>query len=145
MIFLAKATLGVTGCLALTTAYVFHEGTIRIDVDENYDGGSHVHFWVPATAVSTGLRFTPSHYLQQAASQTRPYLPVMREVAKELQKYPNAEFVDVKDSTDHVRIAVHNGKLAIDAVSEKEVVHVAVPVEVIDDVADRFESMAPGV
>jgi hypothetical protein len=145
MIFLAKAALGLTGCLALTTAYVFHEGTIRVDVDENYSGGSHVHVWVPATAVSAGLRLTPSHYLEQAASQTRPYLPVIREVAKELQKYPNAELVDVRDSTDHVHIAVRGGKLCIDAVSDKEVVHVAVPADVISDVADRLESVAPGV
>ncbi len=145
MIFLAKAALGVTGCLALSTAYVFHEGTIRVDVDENRAGGSHVHFWVPATAVSAGLRLTPSRYLEQAASQTRSYLPVLREIGKELQKYPNAEFVDVRNSTDPVRIAVQGGRLSIDAVSDKDVVHVAVPVEVIGDVADRLEAVAPGV
>jgi hypothetical protein len=145
MIILAKAALGVAGCLALTTAYVFHEGTIRVDVDENHADGAHVHFWVPATVVSAGLHLAPAHCLEQAASQSRRYLPVIREVAKELQKYPNAELVDVRDSTDHVHIAVRGGKLFIDAVSDDNVVHVAVPAEVISDVADRLEAVAPGV
>jgi len=145
MVFLAKAGIGVLGGLLLTTAYVFHEGTIRVDIDENSAGGSHVHFWVPATAVSAGLRLTPSHYLRDAAAQTRPYLPLLREIAKELQKYPNAEFVEVRDASDHVHIAVHGGKLCIDAVSDGNVVHVAVPTEVLGDVADRLEDVAPGV
>jgi hypothetical protein len=53
--------------------------------------------------------------------------------------------VDVRDSTDDVHIGVRGGRLCIDAVSDKEVVHVAVPAEVIGDVADRLESVAPGV
>jgi hypothetical protein len=145
MLFLAKAALGVGATLALTTAYVFHEGTIRVDVDENRSGGSHVHFWVPATVVSGGLRVCPSHHLQQAAEQVRPYLPVMREVSKELQKYPNAELVDVQNGSEHIRISVRSGKLYIDAVTDSENVHVAVPAVTIADVADRLEDVSPGI
>ena len=146
MLLIAKAALGVGATLALTTAYVFHEGVIRVDVDENRDGGSHVHFWVPATAVSGGLRVVPRHYIQHAAEHSRPYLPVLREVAKELQKNRNAELVDVRGTNrEHVRISICDGKLYIDAVEKDQNIHVSVPTETIADVADRLEDAAPGI
>jgi len=146
MVFLAKAALGVSATIALTTAYVFHEGVIRVDVDENRNGGSHVHFWVPATAVSGGLRAVPRHYIRHAAEQARPYLPVLREVAKALEKYPNAELVDVRSANrEHVHISVHDGRLYIDAVDRENDVHIVLPTETIADVADRLEDAAPGI
>lgn len=145
MLLLAKAALGVGAVLAISSAYVFHEGVIRVDVDENHAGGSHVHFWVPATTVSVGLRLAPRRELEHAAAQVRPYLPVLREVAKELQKYPNAELVDVRDAEQHVHISVHAGKIFVDAVSHSENIHVSVPAATLADVADRLEAVAPGV
>jgi hypothetical protein len=146
MLLIAKAALGVGATLALTTAYVFHEGVIRVDVDENRDGGSHVHFWVPATAVSGGLRVVPRHYLQHAAQRSRPYLPLLREVARELQKYRNAELVDVRGADhEHLRISVDDGELYIDAVDKNQNIHVSVPTKAIAGVADRLEDAAPGI
>ena len=145
MIFLAKAALGFGATMAVAGAYVFHEGVIRVDVDENHAGGSHVHFWVPATTVSAGLRLAPRHCLEDAATKARPFPPVMREIAKELEKYPNAQFVEVQDLSDHVRVAMVKGKLEVDAVGNDQVVHVNVPAETIRDVADRLEGAAPGI
>jgi hypothetical protein len=145
MLFLAKAALGLGAMLAVTGAYIFHEGVIRVDVDENRGGGSHVHFWVPATVVPMGLHVVSHQKLEQVASQARPFLPALREVSKELKKYPNAELVDVRDNTDHVRITVRDGRLYIDEVSAMDKIHVSFPVETISEVADRLESVAPGV
>lgn len=145
MLLLAKAALGIGGTLALASLYVFHEGVIRVDVDEQRAGGSHVHVFVPATVVPIALRVAPRHHLETAAAQVSPYLPVLREVAKELQKYPNAELVDVRDEHQHVHVSVHDSKIYVDAVDENENIHVSVPVETISDVADRLESLAPGV
>jgi hypothetical protein len=145
MLLLAKAALGFGATLAVAGAYVFHEGVIRVDVDENRNGGSHVHVWVPATVVPVGLHVVPRHNLQQAAAQARPYLPLLREVSKELKKYPNAELVDVSDDSEHVNISVRNGKIYIDAITDTDKIHVSLPVETISDVADRLESVAPTV
>lgn len=145
MLFLAKAALGIGGTLALAGVYVFHEGVIRVDVDEQHAGGSHVHVFVPATVVPIALRVAPRHHLEDAAAKASPYLPVLREVAKELKKYPNAELVDVRDGHQHVHVSVHDSKIYVDAVDESENIHVSVPVETISDVADRLESLAPGV
>jgi len=145
MLALAKVALGLGVTLAMTTAYVFHEGVIRVDVDESRPGGSHVHCWAPGTAVSAGMRLAnlmPQHPLGQAAEETKPYLPVFRALAKELQKYPNAEFIDVTNEEQHVHIATRNGKLRIDVLGDGETVHLQVPVETLMDVADRLEDAA---
>lgn len=145
MILLAKAALGFGATMAVAGAYVFHQGVIRVDVNENRAGGSHVHFWVPQTTVSAGLCLVPRHRLEEAAAKARPFLPLLREISKELEKYPNAEFVDVMNASDHVRVAMVNGKLQIDAVGDDQVVHVRVPAATIRDVADRLEDAAPGI
>jgi len=146
MLMLAKVAMGLGATAAMAGAYVFHEGVIRVDVDEHRDGGSHVHFWVPATVVSTGMHFVPADKMKDAAAQARPYLPVMREVAKELEKYPDAELVEVESGEDHVRVAMVSGKLRIDAVShDGDIVHISVPAGVLRDVADELEAKAPGV
>ena len=146
MLILGKVALGLGVTVAAAGAYLFQEGVIRVDVDEHRDGGSHVHFWVPATVVSTGLHFVPQEKLQSTARDVRPYLPVLREISKELEKYPNAELVDVANGGDHLRIAMTHGKVQIDAVShEGDVVHVSVPTRVLRDVADQLEDHAPGI
>ncbi len=146
MLIVAKAALGLGATMAMAGAYVFHEGVIRVDVDEQRAGGSHVHFWVPATVVATGMHFMPKEQLNRATEEARPFLPVLREVAKELEKYPNVELVDVTDARDHVRVAMLDGKLRIDAVSENgDEVHLSVPGRVLRDVVDELEDGAPGV
>lgn len=146
MLILAKAALGMGATLAMAGVYVFHEGVIRLDVDERREGGSHVHFWVPATVVSAGMYFMPKDQLRHTSEETRPLLPALREISKELERYPNVELVDVSDGGDHVRVAMENGKLRIDAVSgEGDVVHLSLPARVLRDVADELEEKAPGV
>jgi hypothetical protein len=146
MILLAKVGIGLGATLALAAGWVFHEGVIRIDVDEAKPDGAHVHFWVPAMTVSAGMHLAPRHSLQQAAAQSRPFLPVLREVAKELKKYPNAELLDVRDKSNHVSMFVRNGRLYLDAVTEDgENVHISFPVETLRDVADGLEEASPGI
>jgi hypothetical protein len=145
MLFLAKAALGICGTMTLAGVYIFHEGVIRVDVDENRGQGNHVHVWVPATVVPWGLRLVPRRQLERAALQSRPMLPALRQLAKELKRYPNAELVDVREDSEHVHIAVRDGRLFIDAVSDMDNIHVSFPVENISDVADRLESVAPGI
>lgn len=133
---LAKLALGAVGTLAVATVYTFREGTIRVDVDEHRPGGSHVHFWMPAAAVSAALHFVPDDKLQEAADRSREMLPVIQVVAEQLQDYPNAEFVQVDGEDEHVKISVHYGKVYIDVQDHGDDVHVAVPVSTIRDVVE---------
>jgi hypothetical protein len=142
---LANLALGVGATIVLAGAYTFHDGVMRVDEDNS--NGRHVRVWAPAAIVPMAMHFVPRHNMEHAAEQVRPWLPTLRALTKELEKYPNAEFVDVRDNDgdQHVRISTHNGKLLIDVDQPDEHVHVACPLGVMRDVANELEANAPGV
>lgn len=141
---LAKVALGVGGSLVAMGAYTFHEGVIRVDVDEFRAGGSHVHFWVPAAMVPMTMHFVPKHHFRDAACHAREFLPVAHALFKELKNFPDADFVEVKDDEQHVQIRTHGGKLQIDVDDPGEKVHVLVPLSTVEDVVGQIEDSAPG-
>jgi hypothetical protein len=142
---LANLALGVGATIVLAGVYTLHDGVMRVDEDDS--NGRHVHVWVPAAVVPMAMHVVPRRNMEQAAQQIRPWLPTLRALTKELEKYPNAEFVDVRDNDgdQHVRISTHNGKLLIDVDQPDEHVHVACPLAVMRDVANELEANAPGV
>jgi hypothetical protein len=144
MMLLAKAALGLGGTLFLAGAYTMREGLIRIDVDEFRSGGSHVHMWVPAAAVPMAMHFVPSKHMRHASQQAREALPILHAFVKELRKYPDADFVEIDDNNQHVRMRTHGGKLQIDVDAPDEKVHVLCPLSTIEDVASQLEEHAPG-
>lgn len=144
MVLLAKAALGLGGTLVLAGAYTMREGVIRIDVDEYRSGGSHVHMWVPAAAVPMAMHFVPEKCLRNVAHDARETLPILHAFVKELKKYPDAEFVQVDDSNQHVRMRTRGGKLQIDVDAPNEKVHVLCPLSTIEDVTSQFEERGPG-
>jgi len=144
MMLLAKAALGLGGALVMAGTYTFHEGLIRVDVDEYRAGGSHVHIWVPAAVVPMTMHFVPRHHLRDAAEHAREFLPVAHALFKELKEFPDAEFVEVKDDDQHVRIRTHDGKLQIDVEAPDQNVHVLVPLSTVDDVVGQLEASSPG-
>ncbi len=143
MMLLAKAALGLGGTLVLAGAYTFHEGVIRIDVDEYRSGGSHVHMWVPAAAVPMAMHFVPGEHLRRVSEQAREALPVLHAIVKELKKYPDADFVEVDGHDQHVRMRTHGGNLQIDVDASDKKVHVLCPLSTIEDVAGQLEEHAP--
>jgi hypothetical protein len=144
MLLLAKIALGLASTVAFAAIYTFREGVIRVDVDEYRSGGSHVHLWVPAAVVPVALRFAPKDHLQDAAENIKPWIPTIRQLAKELEKYPEANLVEVVDGTDHVQIRTHAGKLQIDVLEPGESVHVAVPISTLEDISVQLTENIPG-
>jgi hypothetical protein len=143
MILLAKAALGLTSTLAVAGAYTFHEGVIRIDVDEYRDGGSHVHLWVPAAVVPMTMHLVPREHLRQAAEHAREFMPIARAIVKELKKYPDVDLVEVRDGEQHVQIRTHKGKLQIDVEEPDQTVHLLCPLSTLEDMANQFEAVVP--
>ncbi len=144
MMLLAKAARGLGGALVMASAYTFHEGVIRVDVDEYREGGSHVHLWVPAAVVPMTMHFVPRHHLRDAAQHAQEFLPAAHALFKELKKFPDAEFVEVKDDGQHVQIRTRGGKLQIDVEAPDQHVHLLVPLSAVDDVVGQLEASAPG-
>ena len=115
MVLLAKIALGFGATVVLAGAYTFREGLIRVDVDETRGRGQHVHVLVPAAIVPMAMHFVPREQMLRAGEQSGKFMPLVHAVAKELQRYPEAELVEVHDGLQYVRIRTHNGNLLIDA------------------------------
>jgi hypothetical protein len=143
---LANLALGLVGPTILAGAYTFHDGVIRVEEISRTDG-RHVHVWAPAAIVPMAMHFVPRQKMQHAIEQAQPYLPTIRALTKELEKYQDAEFVNVVDDggAERVRIRTHNGKLLIDVDQPDEQVHVACPLAMMRDVANELEGDVPTV
>jgi hypothetical protein len=140
---LAKLALGFCGTVAVAGVYTFHEGVMRVDEDR-YDG-RHIHIWVPAAIVPMALHFVPSRHFERPLEQAGPWLPTLRELTKQLKKYPEADFVEVQDGRQNVHIRTHQGQLLIDVTEPDETVHVACPLAMMEDIARELEAKAPAV
>lgn len=139
----AKLVLGAFSSVAIAGVYTFHQGVIQVDVDEFEHGGSHVHVWVPAAIVPTAVRFVPKDQMCHAGEQLKPMLPAIKKLAKELEKYPNVDFVDVLAGTDHVQIRTRGGKLQIDVHESGQAVHIACPLSTLEDLFSELETSIP--
>jgi hypothetical protein len=145
---IAKLALGLASTMVFATVYTFREGVIRVDVDEHRDDGSHVHFWVPAAAVSMAMHFVPKEHLREASRHAAEFMPLAQIVTSELRRYPDTTFVDVENGDEHVRVATVGTKLQIDVANPEENVHVAVPLSTLNDVAHQLAYEAvdgPGI
>ena len=145
MVLLAKIGLGFAATMAAAGVYTFHQGLIRVDVDEYRDGGAHVHTWVPAALVPAALHFVPKHNLQRATYRANAWMPMMRTLLKELEKYPNADLIDVQDGDTHAQIRTLNGKLQIDVSEPRENVHVLCPLVTLRGVATQLQESSPTI
>jgi len=144
MVLLGKIALGFGACVLTAGAYTFRQGVVRVDVDENRGNGSHVHVWAPAAIVPMAMHFVPKREMLRAADHSAEFMPVVHAIAKELQKYPEAEFVEVYDGSEHVQVRTHGGSLLVDVDGPDEHVHVKCPLATIDDVAEQLAAYAPG-
>lgn len=142
---LAKIALGLCGTVVFAGAYAFHEGVMRVDVNEDRRDGAHVHVWIPAAVVPMAMHVIPSRKFGSATADIGPWLPTLRALTKELKRYPEAELIEVESAKEHVRIHTDNGKLLIDVTEPGEDVHVACPLAMIEDIASELEAKSPGV
>jgi hypothetical protein len=143
MLLAAKIALGCGAGLVLMTAYTFRQGVIRIDADENRPNGSHVHLWFPAAGVTMAMHMVPSRHFSNIGEEAQRFMPVLHAIAKELDKYPEAELMEIQDGPQHARVRTHNGSLLVDVDEPDEHVHVACPLATIDDVAKQLAAYAP--
>ena len=141
MVLLAKIGLGFTGAVVLAAGYTLHEGMVRVSVDEHRPNGDHIHLMVPAALIPPALLLAPRHSLEDAAREAGPWMPTVREIARELRRYPDAALVEVRDENEHVVIRTKNGSLLIDVDSPDETVHVTCPLSTLEEISDQIEAL----
>jgi hypothetical protein len=80
--------------------------------------------------------------LQKASPTARLLRP--RALIKELKKFPGVDLVEVRDSRSQVQVRTRNGKLLIDVDDPTEKVHIACPLETMEDAASELVTRSPG-
>ena len=140
---LAKLAIGTATTLMVAGVYTFREGTIRVDVDEHREGGAHVHVWAPAAVVPMALHFVPDSKLREVYDHSSEWAPLARIAARELRKYPNTTFVEVKDDEEHVKVSTVGTKIQVDVTGPQENVHVTVPLAMVEDVIAQIAARQP--
>ena len=139
---LAKIALGLGGTVLLAGAYTFHEGIMS--VNERHSDGRKVQVWIPAAVVPMALHFVPKHHLQHVVDQASPWMPTVRALTKELEKYPEVQLVEVRDADQRVNVSIqtHGGKLLIDVSTPDDEVHVACPFAMMEHISRELENDA---
>ena len=141
MILAAKVALAFTGTIAAAGAYTLHDGIAQVQVDDN--NGTHVHIWAPAAIVPMAMHVIPTRELHKFPHQAQQAIPMLRVLAKELENYPNTEFVEVRDADTHVRVRTIGSKIVVDVVDPENKVHVVCPLAMIRDVVESLNDIQP--
>jgi hypothetical protein len=139
MIVLAKVALAFGGTVAAAGAYTLHDGIAQVQVDDNH--GTHVHIWAPAAIVPMAMHVIPKRELHKFPREAQQAIPILRVLAKELENYPNTEFIEVRDSDTHVRVRTVGSKIVVDVLDPENKVHVVCPLAMIQDVVESLNDI----
>jgi hypothetical protein len=121
------------GTVGLGAANVIGQGMVRIQVDSGGLDGNQFDLAVPAALIDVALRLAPVHLVEDEMpiEEIRPYLQVMDELSRQIERLPDAVFLEVTDSDQRVRIEKRNGRFVIDVTGSDERVHLSVPVSTV--------------
>jgi hypothetical protein len=144
MILAAKVALAFSGTIAAAGMYTFHDGIAQVQIDDH--SGTHVHIWAPAAIVPMALHIVPKRELHKLPREAQQFIPTLRVLVKELEKYPNTEFVEVgdRDSETHVRVRTVGSKVVVDVVDRDDKVHVVCPLAMVREMVDALEVVHDG-
>ncbi len=126
-----------TGSAAAAT---YRAGLVRIHVTKKKPGGENLHLVVPGIMLTSALGLVPDDKLKDSLRDARPWLPVAAAAARELQRYPDATFIEVSSPRERVRIATRDAVLTIDVDSPDETVYVAMPLATLADLTAQLAS-----
>ncbi len=144
---LTKARTITWAALAVLLAVVsagavatYRAGLVRLYVEEKRPGGDNVKIIVPGILLTTGLKFVPEQRLREGLGDARPWLPVAAALARELERYPDASFIEVSSAGEQVRISTRSGVLLVDVNSPEETVHVSIPLATLADLTAELNA-----
>ncbi len=103
-------------------------------------GGTHLHLIVPAMLAPLAAAYMPERHLHGVSNDVQAFLPALKVAAFELNKLPDVDLVEVRDSRDHVRISKAGNGLKIEVDSPREHVDVWVPLRAAYDAAGTLQS-----
>src|SRR5579863_5373486 len=110
----------IVGTAAIVT---YDAGAVRVSVVEKKSHGTNFHLMVPAVLVPAAMDLVPSHDLNLHNKDARQWLPAAKAVLRELDRCPDATFVQVTSRDDNVKISKQGNSIYIDVDDGNDTVH----------------------
>jgi len=120
-------------------ATVMRTGVVTVSVQQDGPEGHRVFVPVPALALDLGLGLAtvalPADELERIREEARPFAPMLRQLARELERCPDATLVEMVSDRESVRVVKRGGGFVIDVDAEDGQVRVALPARSLTRVA----------
>ena len=132
----AVTFMGTGVALAAT---VMSTGVMTVSVQEQGPHGHRIFVPVPALALDLGLGLAalamPAGELERMREEARPFAPALAQIARELERCPDATLVEVVTDRESIRVTKRGGGFVIDMDAEDGKVRVALPARSLTRVA----------
>jgi hypothetical protein len=122
----------LTAGTGAAAAYAWqHAGTFRMCVHESGESGSDLTMTLPGALLDAAITLCPipERFGPDGIDSTLQGLePLLRAMADEIDRMPDAVLVDVRDGGERVRIAKHGEEIHVRVISVGERVEIDLPV-----------------
>ncbi len=122
-------------------ATVVSSGVVTVRVHETGPDGTNLYVPVPAALLDLALGIAevalPAKDLAQMRTEAAPYQPMIRTMARELERCPDAMLVNVMTNDESVQVTKRGGTFVVQVDAPDAHVHVAFPAHTVARVA-RF-------
>jgi len=131
------------GTLVAASAAAVTRGTVRVRVDSGGADGGRFSLAVPAVLVDSAIALAPVGLLadEVPTEDLRPWLPAIRELARQIDRLPDCVLVDVRGPGETVRVEKRDGRLVILVEDGDETVSVSVPARTVSRAMRRLERL----
>ena len=137
MVLLGKVALGIAGTALAGLGLICSEGMIELNVVEKQPEAHHVYVLAPAMLVPIATHFVPSRNLGRAASEIKPWVPMIRAALEQLRAGEDVTLVEVREPGQHVLLAKSGGSVVVDITDNDDIVHVSAPIRSIESAVEQ--------
>jgi hypothetical protein len=135
-------TLGVVvGGTSAAAAYAWRRaGNVRIAIHESGPSGQDLSLSLPGLLVDSAIALCPMPGDPAVKARLKELGPALGAVASRLSTLPDVVLVDVRDDGGTIRVEKSGSDLIIRVVSREDRVEVAVPLESVRKLMQKFEA-----
>jgi hypothetical protein len=130
--------VNVTLFAAVVTYRAYRQGTAVVQVQEKGPDGVNLWIPVPVSLAGAAMRFIPKQDLPPVDPEVAAALPTLQEIARELDRMPDAVLVEVESADEWVRISKKDGRLVVEVDDPDARVHVSLPPGALGEIVSHL-------
>ena len=139
LISFAGTVVALFLCILFLTASVHRAGVLKIQYSEYGPDGDQFSLYLPGFVVQTALGFVPSSVMDfDLDPDTEPWVHIALQSVSELEKLPDAVFVEVESDDESVLIRKDGINFIIDVETDDEKIHLSIPMNSVKAVLKKI-------